>query len=92
MPERRGKGRFIGSVMGVRPLGPSWWGEGEFKFYRDGDTEFPTIAGTGAEDYVGLSWGLQPTPFLYHGSTYRQLTRNHSANWPQAGTGTSHDY
>jgi hypothetical protein len=72
MPERQGRGRFIGSVMGVRPLGPSWWGEGEFKFYRDGDTTFPTIAGTGAEDYVGLSWGLQPTPFLYHGSTYRE--------------------
>jgi hypothetical protein len=72
MPERRGKGRFIGTVIGVRPLAPSWWGEGEFKFYRDGDTTFPTIAGTGAEDYVGLSWGLQPTPFLYHGSTYRE--------------------
>jgi hypothetical protein len=72
MPERKGKGRFIGSVMGVRPIDPSWWGEGEFKFYRDGDTTFPTIAGTGAEDYVGLSWGLQPTPFLYHGSTYRE--------------------
>lgn len=72
MPERRGKGRFIGAVMGVRPLSPSWWGEGAFKFYLDGDTTFPTITGTGAEDYVGLSWGLQPTPFLYHGSTYRE--------------------
>ncbi len=72
MPERMGKGRFIGSVMGVRPLVPKWWGEGEFKFYRDGDTEFPTIAGTGAEDYVGLSWGLQPTPFLFNGATYRE--------------------
>ena len=72
LPARMGKGRFIGTVIGVRPLGPDWWGEGEFKFYRDGDTTFPTIAGTGAEDYVGLSWGLQPTAFLYQGATYRE--------------------
>lgn len=72
MPERVGKGRYMGAVIGVRPHGTNWWGEGEFKFYRDGDTNFPTIAGTGAEDYVGLSWGLQPTPFLYNGATYQE--------------------
>lgn len=73
LPQRFGRGRYIGAVIGVRPLGPHWWGEGEFKFYRDGDTDFPTIAGTGAEDYVGLSWGLQPTAFLYQGSTFREM-------------------
>jgi hypothetical protein len=35
-----------------------WWGEGEIKFYLDGDTDFPTICGTGVEDYVGGAWGF----------------------------------
>jgi hypothetical protein len=68
LPERKGKGRFIGSVIGIRNLHPDqWWGEGEVKVYMDGDTEFPTICGTGSEDYVGLAWGIQQTPFLYNG-------------------------
>ncbi len=68
MPLRTGKGRFIGSVMGIRNLHPEqWWGEGEVKVYMDGDSEFPTLCGTGSEDYVGLSWGIQQTPYLYNG-------------------------
>lgn len=67
LPKRTGKGRFIGAVIGIRTLYPGWWGEGEVKFYMDGDTDFPTIAGTGAEDYVGLSYGIQQTTFLNHG-------------------------
>ena len=38
----------------------------------DGDKEFPTICGTGSEDYVGLSWGMQQTPFLYNGCSLDQ--------------------
>lgn len=67
LPLRHGKGRLLGSVIGVRYLDPLWWGEGEMKAFIDGDKEFPTICGTGAEDYVGLSFGMQQTPFLYHG-------------------------
>jgi hypothetical protein len=67
LPKREGKGRFIGSMVGIRALEGSWWGEGEVKVYLDGDGEFPTICGTGSEDYVGLSWGIQDTPFLYNG-------------------------
>lgn len=67
LPKRTGKGRYLGAVIGVRTLYPGWWGEGEIKIYQDGDTAFPTICGTGSEDYVGLSWGIQDTPFLYHG-------------------------
>ncbi|MEM7018446.1 MAG: glycoside hydrolase family 172 protein [Pseudomonadota bacterium] len=72
LPERHGIGRYLGAVIGVRPLDPRWWGEGEVKIFLDGDQEFATIVGTGSEDYVGLSYGLQPTPFLYQGCSFRE--------------------
>ncbi len=73
LPLRKAKGRFIGSLIGIRNLHPGqWWGEGEIKVYMDGDTEFPTICGTGSEDYVGLSWGIQQTPFFYNGCSLNQ--------------------
>lgn len=56
-----GSGVFLGTVIGVRDRNPvGWWGEGEVKFYLDGDTQYPTICGTGTEDYVGAAWGLEP--------------------------------
>jgi len=67
LPKRTNPGRFIGCVLGIRYEDKHWWGEGEIKFYMDGDTEFPTICGTGSEDYVCLSYGMQQTPFLYNG-------------------------
>lgn len=47
----KGNGQYVGTYMywGVNNNG--WWGEGEIKFYLDGDGEFPTICGTGTEDY-----------------------------------------
>jgi hypothetical protein len=47
----KGQGQYVGTYMawGVNNCG--WWGEGEIKFYLDGDKEFPTICGTGTEDY-----------------------------------------
>lgn len=73
LPQRKQKGRYIGAVIGIRNLHPEqWWGEGEIKVYMDGDKQFPTICGTGSEDYVGLSWGVQQTPFLYNGCSLNQ--------------------
>ena len=73
LPLRKNKGRFIGSIIGIRNLHPEqWWGEGEIKVFMDGDKEFPTICGTGSEDYVGLAWGIQQTPFLYNGCSLDQ--------------------
>lgn len=72
LPQRKAKGRYLGSIVGIRALDDHWWGEGEIKVYMDGDTEFPTICGTGSEDWVGLSYGLQQTPFRYHGASLSQ--------------------
>lgn len=75
LPKRTGEGRYIGAVLGVRSIkhdGQAWWGEGEVKIFMDGDTKFPTICGTGSEDYVCLSFGMQQTPFLYHGCSLNE--------------------
>jgi len=73
LPRRTGKGRYVGALIGIRNLHPGqWWGEGEIKVYMDGDTDFPTIVGTGSEDYVGLSYGMQQTPYLYNGCNLDQ--------------------
>jgi len=73
LPQREGKGRFVGAVLGIRNLTPGqWWGEGEIKVYMDGDTDFPTICGTGSEDYVGLSYGMQQTPYLCNGCSLNE--------------------
>jgi hypothetical protein len=47
----RGKGHYIGTYMAWGVNNSGWWGEGEIKFFMDGDKEFPTICGTGTEDY-----------------------------------------
>lgn len=47
----KGKGHFVGVYMAWGVNNNGWWGEGEIKFYIDGDTKFPTICGTGTEDY-----------------------------------------
>lgn len=55
-----GPGRFFGCVVGIRILDKAqmWYGEGEVKMYIDEDGQFPTICGTGLEDYVGSAWGM----------------------------------
>ena len=54
----QGAGAYIGTYLfwGVNTGG--WWGEGEVKFYLDGDCEFPTICGTGTEDYFGGAYNF----------------------------------
>jgi len=72
-----GRGRFLGCMIGVRTLDDHWWGEGEMKFYLDGDTDLPTICGTGAEDYAGSAWGLGVHHTPYHGCTLHEQNRLH---------------
>lgn len=46
-----GKGQYVGTYLAYGAHSNGWWGEGEIKFFMDGDTKFPTINGTGTEDY-----------------------------------------
>ena len=72
LPEIEGKGKVFGVNMGVNvdsAYGHTWWGEGEVKMYLDNDGEFPTINGTGTEDYIGTAWGLGQYTNLYQGCT-----------------------
>jgi hypothetical protein len=47
----KGWGHYVGTYMAWGVHNNGWWGEGEIKFFMDGDSKFPTIAGTGTEDY-----------------------------------------
>lgn len=55
----KGKGHFVGTYMAWGVNNTGWWGEGEIKFYLDGDRDFPTIAGTGTEDYFCGSYNFE---------------------------------
>lgn len=63
----KGEGRYVGTFLSWTQLSGGWAGEGEVKFYIDGDGQFPTIAGTGTEDYFGADWGFPAnysTPYV----------------------------
>ena len=54
-----GKGQYVGTYLAWGVNSNRWWGEGEIKFFMDGDQEFPTICGTGTEDYIGGAWNFE---------------------------------
>lgn len=56
-----GQGHYVGTFLAWEQLSNGWWGEGEMKFYIDGDGKNPTICGTGTEDYFGGAWGFGDT-------------------------------
>lgn len=69
----QGQGHYVGTYLAWQVNNNGWWGEGEIKFYLDGDADFPSICGTGTEDYFGGAWnfeqpagqyGTYSTPFL----------------------------
>jgi hypothetical protein len=68
-----GSGHYVGTYLAWGVNNNGWWGEGEIKFYLDGDHDWPTICGTGTEDYFGGAWNFDlpgqgytyfSTPFL----------------------------
>ena len=54
----RGRGRYVGTFLAWTQRNKGWFGEGEIKFFMDGDKAFPTICGTGTEDYFCGSYGF----------------------------------
>ena len=65
--DAEGKGQYVGTVLNGRSRSPEWFGEGDEKFYIDGDTK-PTIQGTGTEDYILHAWGFNDaTSYPYFG-------------------------
>ncbi len=78
----QGEGRYVGTFLAWTQLSDGWFGEGEMKFYIDGDREFPTICGTGTEDYFGGSFGF-PSAFTgpYSGSTLKADSKHSPQKW-----------
>lgn len=83
-PERRidwpivktqGAGRFIGVMLHIWNPRGGWWGEGDEKFFVDGE-KFPSTFGTGSEDYFGYAWG---DPELFQNAFHNQ-THNDGNN------------
>lgn len=80
LPAVKGRGRYLGTSVGVKAnpqYGKHWWGEGEVKVYLDGDQEWPTLIGTGTEDYIGTAWGQGHFAHAYSGC----LLADDSLNW-----------
>jgi len=77
-----GRGHYVGTYMAWGVNNAGWWGEGEIKFYMDGDGAFPTICGTGTEDYFCGAYDFDPGIMekdKYGKSFYREF------NTPYAG-------
>ena len=55
----KGWGHYVGTYVAWGMNNGGWWGEGEIKFFLDGDDKFPTICGTGTEDYFCGSYGFE---------------------------------
>jgi hypothetical protein len=55
----QGEGQYVGTYLALKAHSSGWWGEGEIKFYLDDDTAFPTICGTGTEDYFCGSYNFE---------------------------------
>jgi hypothetical protein len=55
----QGQGHYVGTYIAWGVNNNGWWGEGEIKFYMDGDGDWPTICGTGTEDYFGGAWNFE---------------------------------
>lgn len=66
-----GGGHYVGTVMSARSRSPQWFGEGDEKFYIDGETT-PSMWGTGTEDYFSNAWGMEKACYPFFGVTHWQ--------------------
>jgi hypothetical protein len=78
----KGEGRYVGTFLAWTQLSDGWFGEGEIKFYIDGDGKFPTICGTGTEDYFGGTYGFPEVyTTAYQGSTLKPAGKDGPPKW-----------
>ena len=78
----KGKGQYVGTYIAYGAHSNGWWGEGEIKFFMDGDGEFPTICGTGTEDYFCGSYDFDTRQKKANGEETTEYTE---FNTPYAG-------
>ncbi|HEY3397167.1 MAG TPA: glycoside hydrolase family 172 protein [Armatimonadota bacterium] len=71
-----GRGRFVGVALNVWDPRGGWWGEGDEKFFVDGE-KFPSTFGTGSEDYFGYAWG---NPRLFSNAYHNQTRNDNTGN------------
>lgn len=64
--ETEGRGHYVGTVYSAQQVEIGWFGEGDDRFYIDGE-EYPSIRGTGTEDYFGDAWGFRKLETPFHG-------------------------
>ena len=69
----KGWGQYVGTYMAWGVNSTGWWGEGEIKFYIDDDDEFPTICGTGTEDYFCGSYNFDANGYREFTTPYAGL-------------------
>ncbi|MCA1510413.1 glycoside hydrolase family 172 protein [Bradyrhizobium sp. NBAIM01] len=77
----KGKGHYVGTYIAWGTNNSGWWGEGEMKFFIDSDHKFPTICGTGTEDYfcgaydfdIGTFERDQPQAYVQYSTAYSGL-------------------
>ena len=62
-----GTGHYVGCNLTVKHYQGSWWGEGNDMFFIDGE-EYPSLNGTGTEDYFNHAWGMQRNAFPFYGT------------------------
>jgi hypothetical protein len=88
----KGKGQYVGVYLAWGVNNNGWWGEGEIKFYIDGDTKYPTICGTGTEDYFCGSYDFDTNKKSVSGaleSVYTEFCTPYSG-LPQVIRGDGH--
>ncbi|MBN8850702.1 MAG: hypothetical protein BGO55_30635 [Sphingobacteriales bacterium 50-39] len=78
----KGKGQYVGTYLAWGVHNNGWWGEGEIKFFMDGDTDYPTICGTGTEDYFCGSYDFDTQKKVSEGVTVSDYTE---FNTPYSG-------
>ncbi len=87
----KGKGQYVGTYIAWQVNNNGWWGEGEIKFFMDGDKKFPTICGTGTEDYFCGSYNFEnKTTHQYEEFHYSlcRITSDYSPRWSLSFTTT----